>query len=90
MYDLGGGTFDVSRYRYQTVMCGFITTSAGGTLFDERIVNYLVEQFKISDGINLSKDVSEEAEKAKELSSSVTFYLLIFISLMSKGRTAPH
>ena len=63
--------------------------------FDERIVNYLVEQFKISDGINLSKDVSamqrlrEEAEKAKkELSSSVTTNInLPFIAMSKDG---PH
>ena len=67
----------------------------GGDDFDERIVNYLVEQFKISDGINLSKDVSamqrlrEEAEKAKkELSSSVTTNInLPFIAMSKDG---PH
>ena len=81
VYDLGGGTFDVSVIDIGDNVIEVLATSGdnhlGGDDFDERIVNYLVEQFKISDGINLSKDVSamqrlrEEAEKAKkELSYS--------------------
>ena len=75
VYDLGGGTFDVSVIDIGDNVIEVLATSGdnhlGGDDFDERIVNYLVEQFKISDGINLSKDVSamqrlrEEAEKAK-------------------------
>ena len=89
VYDLGGGTFDVSVIDIGDNVIEVLATSG------ERIVNYLVEQFKISDGINLSKDVSamqrlrEEAEKAKkELSSSVTTNInLPFIAMSKDG---PH
>ena len=99
VYDLGGGTFDVSVIDIDDNVIEVLATSGdnhlGGDDFDERIVNYLVEQFKISDGINLSKDVSamqrlrEEAEKAKkELSSSVTTNInLPFIAMSKDG---PH
>lgn len=99
VYDLGGGTFDVSIIDIGDNVIEVLATSGdnhlGGDDFDERIVNYLVEQFKISDGINLSKDVSamqrlrEEAEKAKkELSSSVTTNInLPFIAMSKDG---PH
>ena len=99
VYDLGGGTFDVSVIDIGDNVIEVLATSGdnhlGGDDFDERIVNYLVEQFKISDGINLSKDASamqrlrEEAEKAKkELSSSVTTNInLPFIAMVKDG---PH
>ena len=99
VYDLGGGTFDVSVIDIGDNVIEVLATSGdnhlGGDDFDERIVNYLVEQFKISDGINLSKDVSamqrlrEEAEKEKkELSSSVTTNInLPFIAMSKDG---PH
>ena len=99
VYDLGGGTFDVSVIDIGDNVIEVLATSGdnhlGGDDFDERIVNYLVEQFKISDGINLSKDASamqrlrEEAEKAKkELSSSVTTNInLPFIAMAKDG---PH
>ena len=99
VYDLGGGTFDVSVIDIGDNVIEVLATSGdnhlGGDDFDERIVNYLVEQFKISDGINLSKDVSamqrlrEEAEKAKkELSSYVTTNInLLFIAMSKDG---PH
>lgn len=99
VYDLGGGTFDVSVIDIGDNVIEVLATSGdnhlGGDDFDERIVNYLVEQFKLSDGINLSKDVSamqrlrEEAEKAKkELSSSVTTNInLPFIAMSKDG---PH
>ena len=99
VYDLGGGTFDVSVIDIGDNVIEVLATSGdnhlGGDDFDERIVNYLLEQFKLSDGINLSKDVSamqrlrEEAEKAKkELSSSVTTNInLPFIAMSKDG---PH
>lgn len=99
VYDLGGGTFDVSVIDIGDNVIEVLATSGdnhlGGDDFDERIVNYLVEQFKISDGINISKDASamqrlrEEAEKAKkELSSSVTTNInLPFIAMAKDG---PH
>ena len=99
VYDLGGGTFDVSVIDIGDNVIEVLATSGdnhlGGDDFDERIVNYLVEQFKISDGIYLSKVVSamqrlrDEAEKAKkELSSSVTTNInLPFIAMSKDG---PH
>ena len=99
VYDLGGGTFDVSVIDIGDNVIEVLATSGdnclGGDDFDERIVNYLVEQFKISDGINLAKDASamqrlkEEAEKAKkELSSSITTNInLPFIAMAKDG---PH
>ncbi len=99
VYDLGGGTFDVSVIDIGDNVIEVLATSGdnhlGGDDFDERIVNYLVEQFKISDGINLAKDASamqrlrDEAEKAKkELSSSVTTNInLPFIAMAKDG---PH
>ena len=99
VYDLGGGTFDVSVIDIGDNVIEVLATSGdnhlGGDDFDERIVTYLVEQFKISDGINLTKDASamqrlrEEAEKAKkELSSSVTTNInLPFIAMAKDG---PH
>lgn len=85
VYDLGGGTFDVSIIEIGDNVIEVLATSGdnhlGGDDFDERIINYLVEQFKESDNINLSKDTAamqrlkEEAEKAKkELSSAMSQY----------------
>ena len=99
VYDLGGGTFDVSIIEIGDNVIEVLATSGdnhlGGDDFDERIVNYLVEQFKESDGINLSKDTAamqrlkEEAEKAKkELSSAMNSNInLPFIAM---GKDGPH
>ncbi len=99
VYDLGGGTFDVSIIEIGDNVIEVLATSGdnhlGGDDFDERIINYLVEQFKESDGINLSKDTSamqrlkEEAEKAKkELSSAMNSNInLPFIAM---GKDGPH
>ena len=83
VYDLGGGTFDVSVIEIGSGVSEVLATSGenhlGGDDFDERIVDYLVKEFKRAEGIDLSKDivamqrVREEAEKAKkELSASTT------------------
>jgi len=83
VYDLGGGTFDVSVIEIGSGVIEVLATSGenhlGGDDFDERIVDYLVKEFKRAEGIDLSKDivamqrVREEAEKAKkELSASTT------------------
>ena len=76
MYDLGGGTFDVSIIEIGDNLIQVLATSGdnhlGGDDFDQRIVHYLVEQFKQSEGINIEKDivalqrVREESRKAKE------------------------
>ncbi len=82
VYDLGGGTFDVSvlDIAEDTVEVKSTTgdTHLGGEDFDNRIIDWIVEEFKKDQGINLSGDVlamqriKESAEKAKiELSTSV-------------------
>ncbi|PIZ70633.1 molecular chaperone DnaK [Candidatus Peregrinibacteria bacterium CG_4_10_14_0_2_um_filter_43_11] len=81
VYDLGGGTFDVSILELGDGVFEVISTNGdthlGGDDFDQRIIEYLAETFKKSDGIDLSKDqmalqrLKEGAEKAKiELSSA--------------------
>lgn len=82
VYDLGGGTFDVSILELGDGVFEVKATSGnnflGGDDFDERIINYLVEEFKKNTGIDLSKDrialqrLKEAAEKAKHELSSVT------------------
>lgn len=99
VYDLGGGTFDVSIIEIGDHVIEVLATSGdnhlGGDDFDECIVQYLVEQFKKTEGINLSKDTAalqrlkEEAEKAKkELSSCMTTNInLPFLAMAKDG---PH
>ncbi|KAA5829058.1 molecular chaperone DnaK [Saccharopolyspora hirsuta] len=81
VFDLGGGTFDVSLLEIGEGVVEVRATSGdnhlGGDDWDERIVEWLVEKFKSSSGIDLTKDrmamqrIKEAAEKAKiELSSS--------------------
>ena len=85
VYDLGGGTFDVSIIEIANVdndkQIEVLSTNGdtflGGEDFDQRIMDYLVDTFKMDQGIDLTKDVlalqrlKEAAEKAKiELSSS--------------------
>ena len=97
VYDLGGGTFDVSIIEIGDRVIEVLATSGdnhlGGDDFDDRIVNFLVEQFRTQTGINLVKDpsamsrVREEAEKAKkELSSAMTANInLPFIAMAKDG-----
>jgi molecular chaperone DnaK len=81
VYDLGGGTFDVTILEIDDGLFEVKSTNGdtflGGEDFDMRIVNYLAEEFKKENGIDLTKDkmalqrLKEAAEKAKiELSSS--------------------
>ncbi|GAB3946251.1 molecular chaperone DnaK [Corynebacterium tapiri] len=81
VFDLGGGTFDVSLLEIGDGVVEVIATAGdnelGGDDWDQRIVDWLVEKFKSSHGVDLSKDkmamqrLREAAEKAKiELSSS--------------------
>ena len=75
VYDLGGGTFDVSILDIGDGVFEVLATSGnnrlGGDDFDEKIINYLVDEFKKSDGIDLKNDkmamqrLKEAAEKAK-------------------------
>ncbi len=83
VYDLGGGTFDVSILEIGDGIVEVLSTSGdtrlGGDDFDERIMQYLIKEFKATEGIDLSGDkvamqrLKEAAEKAKiELSGMTT------------------
>ena len=82
VFDLGGGTFDVSVLEVGDGVFEVLSTSGdthlGGDDFDKKIVDFLAEQFKKDEGIDLRKDkqalqrLTEAAEKAKIELSSVT------------------
>lgn len=82
VFDLGGGTFDVSILEVGDGVFEVLATSGdthlGGDDFDKKIVDYLAEQFKKDNGVDLRKDkqalqrLTEAAEKAKIELSSVT------------------
>ncbi len=83
VYDLGGGTFDVSILEIGDGIVEVLATAGdtrlGGDDFDQRIMDYLVAEFKKAEGVDLSKDkvamqrLKEAAEKAKiELSGMTT------------------
>ena len=75
VYDLGGGTFDVSIIEMGDGVTEVLATAGnnrlGGDDFDQRIINWMIEEFKKSDGMDLSGDklamqrLKDEAEKAK-------------------------
>ena len=97
VYDLGGGTFDVSIIEMGDGVTEVLATAGnnhlGGDDFDQRIINWMVEEFKKTDGIDLSADkmaaqrLKEAAEKAKiELSSTPTTQInLPFITADATG-----
>lgn len=97
VYDLGGGTFDVSVIEIGDNLIEVLATAGdnhlGGDDFDERITNYLVTEFYRQQNVDLRKDntamqrVREEAEKAKKVlsSSSSTTINLPFITTV-KGQ----
>ncbi|RHZ90242.1 hypothetical protein Glove_2g15 [Diversispora epigaea] len=97
VYDLGGGTFDISILEIQKGVFEVKSTNGnthlGGEDFDTTLVRYLVEQFKKDEGIDLSKDrmaiqrIREASEKAKiELSSTLqTDINLPFITADATG-----
>lgn len=97
VFDLGGGTFDVSILELGDGVFEVKATNGnnllGGDDFDERIINYLVAEFQKSEGIDLSKDrmamqrLKEAAEKAKiELSGVLTTNInLPFITADANG-----
>ena len=97
VYDLGGGTFDVSILQLADGTYEVLSTAGnnrlGGDDFDNRVVKYLVEEFKKSNGIDLSTNKSAmfrlkmEAEKAKkELSSMAQTNINIpFITVDASG-----
>ena len=97
VYDFGGGTFDVTILDVSPEVVEVIATGGeahlGGNDFDQLIINYLIDEFKKQEGIDLSKDVlalqrlKEAAEKAKqELSSAQESEInLPFISSSDAG-----
>lgn len=98
VYDLGGGTFDVSVIEIDDNTIEVLATSGdnhlGGDDFDERIVEYLIEEFKEAHGINLAKDdaakrrLYEEAENAKKvLSCATTANINLPFITQQKGQT---
>ncbi|AFM42877.1 chaperone protein DnaK [Desulfosporosinus acidiphilus SJ4] len=97
VYDLGGGTFDVSILELSQGMVEVKATSGnnhlGGDDFDQRLIDYMVAEYKKSNGVDLSKDrvalqrLKEAAEKAKiELSGVTTSNVnLPFITMTEQG-----
>lgn len=97
IFDLGGGTFDISILEIGDGVFEVIATAGdnrlGGDDFDQKIMDYIVEQFKMDNGIDLSKDrmamqrLKEASEKAKiELSNlQKTNISLPFISANASG-----
>ena len=97
VYDLGGGTFDVSIIEIGDGVIEVLATNGdtrlGGDDFDERIMNWMVSEFKNKEGVDLSGDkmamqrLKEAAEKAKkELSSATTTNInLPFITATAEG-----
>jgi len=97
VYDLGGGTFDISILELSEGVFEVRSTNGdthlGGDDFDQRVINWLIEEFRKEQGIDLSKDrialqrLKEAAEKAKiELSSTTTSEInLPFISADQTG-----
>ncbi len=97
VYDLGGGTFDVSIIEIGDGVIEVLSTAGnnrlGGDDFDQKIADYMLSEFKRTEGVDLSNDkmalqrIKEAAEKAKkELSSSTTTNInLPFITATADG-----
>ena len=97
VYDLGGGTFDVSIIEIGDGVIEVLSTAGnnhlGGDDFDQKITDYMLAEFKRSEGVDLSNDkmalqrLKEAAEKAKkELSSATTTNInLPFITATNEG-----
>ena len=97
VYDLGGGTFDVSIIEIGDGVIEVLSTAGdnrlGGDDFDQKVADYMIAEFKKAEGVDLSADkmamqrIKEAAEKAKkELSSATTTNInLPFISMNSNG-----
>ncbi|BAX68126.1 molecular chaperone DnaK [Latilactobacillus sakei] len=98
VYDLGGGTFDVSVLELGDGVFQVLSTNGdtrlGGDDFDEAIMNWLVENFKSDNGIDLSKDkmamqrLKDAAEKAKKDLSGVSS-TQISLPFISAGENGP-
>ncbi len=97
VYDLGGGTFDVSIIEIGDGVIEVLSTAGnnrlGGDDFDQKVADYMIAEFKKEQGVDLSADkmamqrIKEAAEKAKkELSSATTTNInLPFISMNANG-----
>lgn len=97
VYDLGGGTFDVSVIEIGEGVIEVLATAGnnrlGGDDFDQKVVDWMLAEFKKKEGVDLSTDkmalqrLREAAEKAKkELSSATTTNInLPFITATSEG-----
>ena len=97
VYDLGGGTFDVSIIEIGDGVIEVLSTAGnnhlGGDDFDQKVADYMISEFKRKEGVDLSADkmamqrIREAAEKAKkELSSATTTNInLPFISMNANG-----
>ena len=97
VYDLGGGTFDVSIIEIGDGVIEVLSTAGnnrlGGDDFDQKIADYMLAEFKKNEGVDLSNDkmalqrIKEAAEKAKkELSSATTTNInLPFITATAEG-----
>ena len=97
VYDLGGGTFDVSIIEIGDGVIEVLATAGnnrlGGDDFDQKITEYMISEFKKNEGVDLSNDkmalqrLKEAAEKAKkELSSATTTNInLPFITATAEG-----
>ncbi len=97
VYDLGGGTFDVSIIEIGDGVIEVLSTNGdtrlGGDDFDAKLTSYMISEFQKAEGVDLSKDkmalqrLKEAAEKAKkELSSATTTNInLPFITATSEG-----
>ena len=97
VYDLGGGTFDVSIIEIGDGVIEVLSTAGdnhlGGDDFDQKIADYMLEEFRRTEGVDLSNDkmalqrIKEAAEKAKkELSSATTTNInLPFITATAEG-----
>ncbi len=97
VYDLGGGTFDVSIIEIGDGVIEVLSTNGdthlGGDDFDNKIINWMISEFKKTEGVDLSGDkiamqrLKEAAEKAKkELSSAMTTNInLPFITATAEG-----
>ncbi len=98
IYDLGGGTFDISILEIGDGVFEVIATSGdthlGGDDFDQAIIDYLVQQFKNDNGIDLSKDrmamqrLKEAAEKAK-IELSGTQKTTVSLPFITSGAAGP-
>ena len=98
VYDLGGGTFDVSILELGDGVFEVLSTSGnnhlGGDDFDDKIIEYLVDEFKKETGVDLNKDkmamqrIKDAAEKAKKDLSGMT-QTEVSIPFISQGEDGP-